>query len=110
MSQRPLSRQSSSTPPVSFNLSQRVLKSTDWIRMDKAIFLPMTYQDYPARFPFLPETTPGGDTYGNSMSGLLCSLIEQRDQFEGRSPGGLISVEQCHSRSRTTPTRTQSKK
>jgi len=91
------------------SVSADILKTTNWIRTDKAIFLPMTYEDYPARFPFLPETTPAGDAYGGSMSGLLCSLVEQRDLFEGRSPGGLISVAQCNSRSRTPKPAAQKK-
>lgn len=86
------------------SISAEILGSTDWVQTDKAIFLPMTYQDYPANFPFLPESAPAGNAYGQSMSGLLCSLIEQKAMFEGTAPGGLISVAQCHSHSRTLAT------
>jgi len=83
------------------SISADILGSTDWVRTDKVIFLPMTYQDYPTNFPFLPQYAPTGNDYGQSMSGLLGSLIEQKDLFEGRGADGLISVAQCNSYSRT---------
>ncbi len=82
-------------------ISANILKSTDWVRSDKVIFLPMSYQDYTSDFPFFPEHTGKGEAYAFSMSGLLSSLIEQRDLFEGRGPKGLITEAQCQSRSRT---------
>jgi len=56
----------------------------------------MTYPDYPDSFPFLPEKTENGRKYGNSMTGLLCSLIEQKDLFEGRN-GTFITKDECTS-------------
>jgi len=82
-------------------ISAEILGSTDWIRTDKAIILPMTYQDFPETFPFLPERESGGDSYGNSMTGLLCSLIEQKDRFEGRE--GDMTEAMCASFARPVP-------
>jgi len=81
------------------SISADILKSTTWIRSDKVIFLPMSYRDYTKEFPFLPEYE-SEDEYAYSMTGLLCSLIEQRSYFEGREKSGLITVEQCKSRNR----------
>jgi hypothetical protein len=92
------------------SISADILKSTDWIRTDKAIFLPMVYPDYPEQFPFLPQFTPDGAAYGDSMCGLLCSLVEQKDLFEGRAAEGLISVAQCKSRSRIPESSIENKK
>ena len=83
------------------SIAADILQSTNWIGTDKAIILPMTYDPFPTNFPFLPERNLAGDAYGNSMSGTLLSLIEQRNLFEGRAPGGLISVAQCKSFART---------
>ncbi len=79
------------------SISADILGSTDWIKTDKAIIQAMTYDDYPAVWPYLPETNNSGGRYGTSMTGLLLSLIEQRDRFEGRGAGGLISVAGCNS-------------
>jgi hypothetical protein len=81
------------------SISADILGDTTWIRKDNVVFLPMVYESFPASFPFLPEHIADGSQYGNSMSGLLLSLIEQRDKFEGR--GGLISESECESFTRS---------
>ena len=83
------------------SISADILGTTDFVQTDRAIFLPMTYQDYPKEFPFLPETLPNGKAYGNSMTGMILSLIEQKELFSGAGDGGrLITVDQCKSRNR----------
>ncbi|WP_136078314.1 hypothetical protein [Pontiella desulfatans] len=83
------------------SISADILGSTDFVRSDHCIVLPMTYVPFHEYWSFLPEHEPAGDLYGDSMTGLLLSLIEQKDLFEGTAPGGLISSNQCSSFDRT---------
>ncbi|MDA7881626.1 LamG domain-containing protein [Akkermansiaceae bacterium] len=69
-----------------------MLGSTDFIRRDDVAFMIITYSD---NFPLLPETSPDGTQYEATLFSTALSIIEQRDLFEGRGPGGLISLEQA---------------
>lgn len=69
-----------------------MLGSTDFIRRDDVAFMIITYSD---NFPLLPETSPDGTQYEPTLFSTALSIIEQRDLFEGRGPGGLISLEQA---------------
>ena len=69
-----------------------MLGSTDFIRRDDVVFMVITYSD---NFPLLPETSPDGSLYEPTLFSTALSIIEQRDLFEGRGPGGLISLEQA---------------
>ena len=69
-----------------------MLGSTDFIRRDDVAFMVITYSD---NFPLLPETSPDGTQYEPTMFSTALSIIEQRELFEGRGPGGLISLEQA---------------
>lgn len=83
------------------SISADILSSTDFVRSDHCIILPMTYIVYHDYWSFLPEHEPAGDRYADSMTGLLLSLIEQKDQFTGTASGGLISYDGCASFERT---------
>ncbi len=84
------------------SISAEILGSTEFVRSDRCILLPMTYPAFTKYWAFLPEHTPAGDEYGRSMTGLLLSLIEQEDRFTGTARGGLISAGDCSSYQRTT--------
>ena len=80
------------------SLSATILGSTNFVGTDRCVILPMVYSSI---WEFLPEYEPSGDQYGDSMTGLLLSLMEQKAKFEGSAPGGLISVADCNSYVRT---------
>ncbi|MFC7335953.1 LamG-like jellyroll fold domain-containing protein [Haloferula chungangensis] len=82
-------------------LSTDMVGNTDFIRRDDVAFMVITYGPQP---DFLPETSPDGSEYENTMFSLALSLIEQRDLFEGRTPVGLISEEQALSYDRVLVT------
>lgn len=54
--------------------------NAEFMQSDRVVFLLASYN----RYPFAPETQSGGRAYGNSMTGTVLSLIEQRKLFEGR--------------------------
>ncbi len=58
------------------------LMGWEFNRSPRVIFMPVTY-NYPT-YTFYPETE-APDLYGNTLTSLVLSLIEQRDLFEGRS-------------------------
>ena len=64
-------------------------------RSDKIVFAFFGGNWTTAEIRLLPETTDE-NTYAESYTGLLLSLLEQRDLFEGRS-GDFPSNEQCGS-------------
>lgn len=80
-----------------------MLGSTDFIRRDDVAFMVISYSDI---FPHLPETSADGTQYEDTLFSTALSIIEQRDLFEGRGPGGLISLEQALSRDRLENTAT----
>lgn len=82
-------------------LSTDLVGNTDFIRRDDVAFMVITYGPQP---DFLPETSSDGSEYENTMFSLALSLIEQRELFEGRTPGGLISEEQALSYDRVLVT------
>jgi len=56
------------------------LMNFDFMRSNRVVIMPVTYN--PA-FTFYPETIDNGTTYGNTMTGIALSLIEQRRLFQG---------------------------
>lgn len=73
--------------------SPEMLGSTDFIRRDDVIILPVVYK--PTQ-PFYPEINAEKNRYIDSQTGLALSLIEQKALFEGRL-GALPTIEQVES-------------
>ena len=85
------------------SLTATILGSTNtFVRSDRCVILPMVYSSC---WKFIPEYEPSGNLYGDSMAGLLLSLMEQEDQFVGTASGGLISEIACESFERTNDLR-----
>ena len=58
------------------------LMGWNFMRSPRVVFMPVTYNN--PTIAFYPETNANGSQYANTMTGLVLSLIEQRDLFEGR--------------------------
>lgn len=78
--------------------SPAMLGSTDFIRRDDVHIMPIAYKP---TLLFYPEMNAPENEYVDSMTGLALSLIEQKELFEGRGAGGLITEAQAVSFARS---------